>query len=103
MQRCALSALLRDGQIVVVNELALDSHKTKAVAGLIGSLVGESSALVLLPERNDVVEAGIRNLPRAYSLRASYVNVRDLLTYDRVIIPLAALDVIKNLLGKNKE
>jgi large subunit ribosomal protein L4 len=101
--RSALSALLRDGQIVVVNELALDSHKTKAVAGIIDSLVGESSALVLLPERNDVVEAGIRNLPRAFSLRASYMNVRDLLTYDRVIIPLAALDVIKGLLSKNKE
>jgi len=101
--RSAFSALLRDGQIVVVNELALDTHKTKAVAGIIDALVGEMSALVLLPERNDVVEAGIRNLPRAYSLRASYANVRDLLTYDRVIIPLAALDVLKGLLSKNKE
>jgi large subunit ribosomal protein L4 len=101
--RSALSALLRDGQIVVVNELAVDSHKTKAMAGVIGALVGESSALVLLPERNDLVEAGIRNLPGTFYLRASYVNVRDLLTYDRVIIPLAALDVIKGLLSKNKE
>jgi len=101
--RSAFSALLRDGQIVVVSELTAETHKTKAVAGLIGTLVGDSSALVLLADRNDVVEAGVRNLPHAYSLRASYVNVRDLLTYDRVIIPLAALDVIKNLLGKNKE
>jgi large subunit ribosomal protein L4 len=101
--RSALSALLRDGQLIFVNELSVDSHKTKAIAGVIGTLVGESSALVLLPERNDMVEAGIRNLPGVFGLRASYMNVRDLLTYDHVIIPLAALDVIKDLLSKNKE
>jgi hypothetical protein len=33
-------------------------------------------------------------------LHASYANVRDLLRYDRVIIPLAALDVLKGILGR---
>jgi large subunit ribosomal protein L4 len=100
--RSALSALARDGQIVLIDDFAVDNAKTKFMAGLMGSLIGESSALVLLPGRNETVEAGIRNLPDVYSLHAMYINVRDLLTYDRVIIPLAALDVIKNLLGKTK-
>src|SRR5215470_839572 len=55
--RSALSALLRDGQIVVVNDITSDSHKTKAVAGMLAGLVGEASALLLLPERNETIEA----------------------------------------------
>src|SRR6266567_7188826 len=98
--RSALSALLRDGQIVIVNEISTDSHKTKVVAGMLGGLVGEASALLLLPERNEAIEAGLRNLPDVLTLHTMYMNVRDLLSYDRVIIPLASLDVIKSLLSK---
>ncbi len=98
--RSALSALARDGQIVVVNDITVDPPKTRVMAGILGVLVGEASALVLLPEQNLTVENAIRNLTDAKYLRASYINVRDLLSYDRVIIPLSALEVIKNLLGK---
>jgi large subunit ribosomal protein L4 len=98
--KSALSALARDGQLVFVDNLQLDTPKTKAMAGILNNLVGESSALVLLPERNDRVEVSVRNLSNAMYLHAAYMNVRDLLRFDRVIIPVAALDVIKNLLGK---
>jgi large subunit ribosomal protein L4 len=98
--KSALSALARDGQLVFVDDLQLDAPKTKAMAGILNNLVGESSALLLLPERNDKVEVSVRNLSNAMYLHAAYMNVRDLLRFDRVIIPVAALDVIKNLLGK---
>ncbi|MEP7285955.1 MAG: 50S ribosomal protein L4 [Chloroflexota bacterium] len=100
--RSALSALLRDEQLVFVNEMTIDTPKTKVMASLLGVLVGESKVLVLLPERNEAVEAGLRNLPDAKWLHAQYLNVRDLLNYDHVIIPLAALDVIKSLLSKDR-
>jgi large subunit ribosomal protein L4 len=98
--RSAYSVLLRDGQIIVVNELTADQPNTKAMAALISGLVGNSSALVLLPGQNQALEASIRNIAGAKSLNAMYSNVRDLLTYDRVIIPLATLDVLNTLLGK---
>ncbi len=100
--RSALSALVRDEQLIFVDDFTLDSHKTKAMAEALGSLVGNSSALVLLPGRNDTLEAGLRNLPYAFSLHTPYLNVRDLLKYDRVIIPLASLEIIKTILGKGK-
>src|SRR6476469_8300884 len=40
--RSALSALLRDGQIVVVNEINVTSPKTKVMAELMSALVGQS-------------------------------------------------------------
>ena len=97
--RSALSALAADGQIVVVDELSLERPQTKLMVAVLWSLVEDNSALVLLPERNENVELSLRNVPDARYLRASYLNVRDLLSFDRVIIPLAALDVIQSYLG----
>ena len=99
--RSALSALARDGQLIFVDNLALDAAKTKAMIGVLKALTGDQTALILLADRNESVERSVRNIPDAWTLRASYLNVRDLLQYDRVIVPLAALDVIKSLLGKS--
>jgi len=98
--KSALSALLRDGQIVIVNELHVETPKVKQISGILRALVGNSSALVLMPERNEMLELSIRNLTDAKYLLAAYANVRDLLQYDRVIIPVAALDVLQIVLGK---
>ena len=68
---------------------------------VVNALAGDQSALILLAERNEPVERSVRNIPEAWTLHASYLNVRDLLQYDRVIVPLAALDLIKVLLGKS--
>ncbi len=99
--RCALSALLRDNQIVVVRDLALDTPKTKAMRQLLDALVGtDQSVLVLLGQRNENIERSVRNLDDAQTLRANYLNIRDLLQFDKVILPLDALDVIKTIWGR---
>jgi large subunit ribosomal protein L4 len=97
--RCALSALLRDDQLVFVESLSLDAPKTSAMRQILNDLTGGESALVLLAERNENVERSISNLPKAKYLRANYLNIRDLLKYDKVIVPLDALDVIESIWG----
>ncbi len=97
--RNALSAAVLDEQLVVVDKLSVSAPKTKEVSKVLDALVGSSSALVLLAERNENLERGIGNLDRAFYLRASYLNVRDLLTYDKVIVPLDALEVLTSWLG----
>jgi large subunit ribosomal protein L4 len=100
--RSALSACLRDGQLVFVDRLAIDTPKTKEMNGILRNLAGDNSKLVLVAQRNENVERSVNNLPDAKTLRASYLNVRDMLTYDRVIVPLDALDVIKQIWGLEK-
>ncbi len=100
--RSALSALAADGQLVVVDRIALDTPNTKVMDGILFNLVGgENTALVLVAERSEAIERSVRNLPNARTLRASYLNIRDLLSHDRVIIPQDALEVIQLFLGKN--
>jgi len=98
--RCALSALARDEQLVFVDKLEMEAPKTKEMRQILSKLAGENnSALVLVAERNENVQRSVNNLPDAKTLRASYLNIRDLLKYDRVIVPLDALDVIKQIWG----
>jgi large subunit ribosomal protein L4 len=98
--RCALSALAADEQIVVVDDLSIDTPKTKAMLEVMNNLVGEESALILLPERNENVEKSSRNIANALTLRVSYLNIRDMLTHDKIIISLEALEIINDWLGK---
>jgi len=98
--KSALSALLRDGQLVFVDEVKTEEAKTKTMVAMLTALVGDASALLLLPERMDAVERAFRNIENAKYVHASYANVRDLLQYERVIIPLKSLDVIANILSR---
>jgi large subunit ribosomal protein L4 len=99
--RCALSALARDEQLVFVDSLSLDKPATKEMKAMLSALVGDGSkALVLLAERSDNVQLSVNNLPNAHTLRANYLNIRDLLGHDKVVIPLDALETIKSIWGK---
>jgi large subunit ribosomal protein L4 len=100
--RSALSVKASEAGIVVVDELSLSEPKTRLMALALERLVGDCSALILIPEKNSDYELVIRstnNLPDAKTLLANYVNIRDLLSYDKVVLPLGALDVLTANLG----
>jgi large subunit ribosomal protein L4 len=99
--RCALSEKAARAQIVVVDELTFDEPKTKTMVGVLAVLAPEAvKPLVVLPDRNDAVEKSVRNLHAASTLRASYLNIRDLMGHDTVVLPLASIDVIRSHLGR---
>jgi len=97
--RSALSALVRDDQLVVVDKLDIDAPKTKAMRQLISTLVGEQSALLVVAPGQKTLRKSVSNLPDAHSIVANYLNIRDLLKYDKVIMSLDALDVVKSVWG----
>lgn len=98
--RCALSALMRDGQLVFVDSLALDMPKTKQMKEILEKLTGSEKTLVVLGSKNDNVARSVHNLPKSHIILASYLNIRDLLHYDKVVITLDALDVIQTIWGQ---
>ncbi len=100
--RSALSTKAAEESIVILDELSLPEIKTRLMAEAVKRLVGEDSALIVIPEKNaayDVVEISTRNLPEAKTLLVNYLNIRDLLGYDKIILPVQALDAISDHLG----
>lgn len=99
--RSALTAKVAGSGLVVVDELVLPELKTKLMAQALNILVGDATALILLPEKGaeyDLVARTSNNLPDARLLLAKYLNIRDLLGYDKLIMSLKALDVLKAFL-----
>ncbi len=98
--RSALSAKAGEGQIIVVDRLEMEAPKTKAMIQVLNNLgVDGKRALVVLPERDWVVEKSISNLPNAKALLSSNLNIRDLLGYDVLILSQAAVEHIHAWLG----
>jgi len=95
----ALSVKAAEEHIIVLDAIDFEAPKTRAVLDTLRNLNVESSAVILLSDRNDNVERSASNLPDVTTLRASYLNVRDLLKYDYVIMPTDALAVVEEILG----
>ncbi len=97
--RSALSALAVDDRLVIVDHLALETPKSQAMQAVLDRLAPGASALIVLAEKNENIEKSVRNLSGARYLRANYLNIRDLLTFDKIIIPVDALELIEAWLG----
>jgi len=98
--RSALSVKAGESRIIVMDDLALDDAKTKAMKACLGNLGVDGSALVLLAGRNANVEQAARNLGEVKTLSAGCLNVRDLLKYEYVIIPVDAVELIESWLSQ---
>ena len=100
--RSALSAKAADSGVVIVDELSLSEAKTRVMVDVLKGLVGQSTALVVLAEKDqayDVVMRSTDNISDAKVLLAGYLNIRDLLGYDKLILPVKALDALVASLG----
>ncbi len=100
--RSALSVKAAEQGIVILDELVLSEPKTRLMAEALTRLVGDSSALILIPHKDaayDIVVRSTNNLPETKTLLANYLNIRDLLGYDKLVVPLASLDVLTTNLG----
>lgn len=99
--RSGLSSKAADMSIVMVEDMVLEEPKTRLMAQALNTLVQDNSALVILPEKEayESVIRATRNLPDAKVLFANYLNIRDLLQYDKLVMPLSALDVITENFG----
>ena len=98
--RSALSAKIAEGQVRVVDDLKMDVPKTSAMESVLGGLSIQSSALILLDTANSTIEKSAANIPDVKTLRAQYLNVRDLLGYDFLVMPLGAVKAIESYLGQ---
>ena len=96
--RSALSAKAGEKQITVLDELSMSEPKTRAMIEILDTLAGNQSALILMPAKNENVEKSVRNLTNAKVLHAGYVNVRDLLHYERLIMPVSSIEVLQSYL-----
>jgi len=97
--RSALSAKVAASELILLDELNFEGGKTTETVTLLKNLEVQGSAIILLPEHNENVERSARNLENVKTLHAHYLNIRDLLGHDYIIMSKSALSIIEGFLG----
>ncbi|MCP5096408.1 MAG: 50S ribosomal protein L4 [Chloroflexi bacterium] len=97
--RCALSVKASGGHVVLLDDISFDTPKTKVMQQLIADVANGESALVLLADRNENIERSAQNLADVKAIRAGYLNIRDLLGFNKLVMPISALDVVLGFLN----
>jgi len=101
--RSALSVKAAENEVVVLDILALSEIKTRLMAQALDRLIGNSSALIVIPEKNEEYQRVVlstNNLPDAKTVLVNYLNIRDLLGYERLVFPLPVIEKLEALLAK---
>ena len=102
--RSALSVKADAGQIVILDAVSTDQYKTKVMSGMLKALgLSEQRVLMVLNEKNAQVWRSVANLPKLTTLLSGYVNVRDLLGHDVVVLSNDAAKHIELWLGNGLE
>jgi large subunit ribosomal protein L4 len=98
--RRALSEKLSGGDVRILEQISLEEPKTKAFAALLKSVGVEGPALVIVDSIDENLARASRNVPRVEVVKASDVNVYQLLRYPTVIVNSAAMEQLKARLEK---
>lgn len=98
--RSALSQKLVEGQIKIVENFELGSHKTKAFAQILGQISDQPRALLVDSTENQNLARASRNLVHAKFSAPSAVNIHDLLKYEALIISADAVKELQEVLSK---
>lgn len=97
--RSALTMKANSGDIVVLDKISMDAPKTKEIVATMNRLTAGNSTLLLLAGHDINVERSARNAVDVKALLANYLNIRDLLGYDKLVLPLDALETIESFLS----
>ena len=84
--KSAFSAKLADNEIIVLDSLELAQIKTKEIAKMLSAVGAAKKALIVLPEKNDIIYRSARNIAGVKVTLVNTLNVYDLLNCDSLII-----------------
>jgi large subunit ribosomal protein L4 len=95
--KSALSSKLLDNNLVVVDQISFAEIKTKNMVSMLSKLNVSNSALLVMDEKNDIVERSARNIIGIKTARVNTINVFDLLKFEKMVVTKAAVEKIQEV------
>ncbi len=97
--RSALSAMVSEEQLLVLDRFEVTEAKTKEMVALLRGLGVEGKAMLVLPVMDEQVKKAGHNIPELLTVVPSTMNLLDLLSRDRVVMTVDAVEAITAWLG----
>ena len=92
--KSCLSSKVIENELTVVDKFEFNAIKTKEVAKMLNSLKLEGKTLILLPEKNEIIQKSARNIKGVKTLSVNTINAYDLVNYKNLVV---TLDTVKRL------
>ena len=93
--KSALTYKFKEKGLLVVDEIKLNSLKTKEVKDILKTLGLDGKVLFVTKEENENLFMASRNLGYAYNIVADEINCYDLVNADTILVDEAAIEVIE--------
>ena len=94
--KSALSTKVAENEIIVIDELKLDSFKTKEMAAILKAFEADN-ALVVTAGKDENVVRSAANIPGIETSMAENLNVYDVLKYNKFIVTKDAVSKIEEV------
>ncbi len=95
--KSALTSKVNGKELFVLDALSFDAIKTKQMVNVLNNLKVDTSVLVVLEGKNDIIEKSARNIPGVKTALVSTINVFDILKYDKFIITKSAVEKVEEV------
>jgi large subunit ribosomal protein L4 len=93
--KSALSLILKEGRLLIVENIDLGEIKTKKLAGVLETLKVPTGALLVDDKSNENLRLSIRNMDHSQFLPPEGVNVYDLLRYQHLVVSKTAAKALE--------
>ena len=84
--KSALSSKVLENEMIVLDALKLDAIKTKEIVKVLAAIKAGKKALIVLPEKDDVVYRSARNIAGVKVAFVGTLNVYDILNCDTIVV-----------------
>lgn len=92
--KSALSSKVQDNNFIVVDNITLETYKTKAIVAMLHALRADKKVLIITPAADKIVYKSASNIPGVETAIANTLNVYDILHCDKLIIAKDAVTMI---------
>ena len=93
----ALSYKAKDKAIFVVEDITMDTPKTKTFVDILGNLkVADKKIMFIQPEYNDNVELSLRNVPSVLGVLLSDINTYDIVNSEVLVMTESAAKIFSD-------
>jgi large subunit ribosomal protein L4 len=100
--RSVLSEKMRSGQVLILDQLALEAPKTKFAAALFKRLSLSPTAIFIVPGESVSIQRAFRNIPHLHVGTAGSVSIYDMLRFRNVVIVKDALPLLAKRCGEGR-
>ena len=95
--KSVLSAKAAEGKLVVIDSIKMDAIKTADFRKFLNAVNVAGKAVVVTPEKDEIVVKSARNLPGVVTTPASILSVYDIINATYLVLDQAALATIEEV------